>query len=35
VARLVTTTLEGDGGIFWSILLLVLILSLLSTGGGG
>ncbi len=30
---LVTFTLEGEGGIFWSILLLVLLLSLLSTGG--
>lgn len=34
LARFVTTTLEGEGGIFWSILLLVLILSLLSAGGG-
>lgn len=32
-ARLVTTTLEGEGGIIWSFLLLVLILSLLSAGG--
>jgi hypothetical protein len=34
VARLVTSTLEGEGGIFWSILLLVLILSLITAGGG-
>jgi hypothetical protein len=33
VVSLVTFTLEGEGGIFWSILLLVLLLSLLSTGG--
>jgi hypothetical protein len=32
--RIITSTLEGEGGIFWSILLLVLILSLLSAGGG-
>jgi hypothetical protein len=35
LARLVTSTLEGDGGIFWSILLLILILSLFSARGGG
>ncbi len=34
LASLITSTLEGEGGIFWSILLLVLILSLLSAGGG-
>jgi hypothetical protein len=28
----ITTTLEGEGGLFWSFLLLVLILSLLYTG---
>lgn len=33
LVRLVTSTLEGEGGIFWSILLLVLILSLLILGG--
>lgn len=34
IVRIITSTLEGEGGIFWSILLLVLILSLLSLGGG-
>ena len=29
----ITITLEGEGGLFWSLLLLVLILSLLSTRG--
>jgi hypothetical protein len=32
LAALVTSTLEGDGGLLWSFLLLVLILSLLATG---
>lgn len=32
-ARLISSTLEGEGGIFWSFLLLVLVLSLLSAGG--
>lgn len=32
ITRIITNTLEGDGGVFWSFLLLVLILSLLSSG---
>jgi hypothetical protein len=34
LAELITSTLEGDGGLLWSLLLLVLILSLLATAGG-
>jgi hypothetical protein len=34
LTRIITSTLEGEGGIFWSILLLVLLLSLLSARGG-
>ncbi len=33
LTRLVTVNLEGEGGIFWSILLLVLFISLISVGG--
>ncbi len=33
VADVVTSSLEGDGGLLWSFLLLVLILSILSTRG--
>lgn len=32
ISRSITNTLEGEGGVFWSFLLLVLILSLLATG---
>lgn len=32
--RMITSTLEGEGGLFWSILLLVLLLTLLAGGGG-
>ena len=30
---IISSTLEGEGGIIWSVLLLVLILSLLAIGG--
>jgi hypothetical protein len=33
IADVVTGSLEGDGGLLWSFLLLVLILSILSTRG--
>jgi len=33
LARLITSTIEGEGGILWSFLLLVLILTLLAAGG--
>jgi hypothetical protein len=33
LADLITSTLEGEGGLLWSFLLLVLIISVLSTGG--
>ncbi len=33
LARLITSALEGEGGILWSFLLLVLILTLLAAGG--
>jgi hypothetical protein len=33
LAGLITFALEGDGGILWSLLLMVLILTLLSAGG--
>jgi hypothetical protein len=33
LADLITRTLEGEGGLLWSFLLLVLIISVLSTGG--
>lgn len=32
ISRSITNTLEGEGGVFWSFLLLVLILSLLAAG---
>ena len=33
IADIITATLEGEGGLLWSFLLLVLILSILSTRG--
>jgi hypothetical protein len=33
IARIFTTSLEGEGGLLWSLLLLVLIISILSTRG--
>jgi hypothetical protein len=33
IADVITGSLEGDGGLLWSFLLLVLILSILSTQG--
>ena len=33
IADVITGSLEGDGGLLWSFLLLVLILSILSTRG--
>ncbi len=32
ISQSITNTLEGEGGVFWSFLLLVLILSLLAAG---
>ena len=34
IADIITGSLEGDGGLLWSFLLLVLILSIISTRGG-
>jgi phosphate starvation-inducible membrane PsiE len=33
IARIITSYLEGEGGLLWSLLLLVLIISILSTQG--
>lgn len=33
IADLITTSLEGEGGLLWSFLLMVLIFSIISTGG--
>jgi hypothetical protein len=33
ITYIITSSLEGEGGLLWSLLLLVLILSVLSTRG--